>query len=162
MPETTDKDREEARREEFEMFGCSLYDLDKCSTTNRYATKSTQIAWENWVSMWTRISAKAKAEALMEAAERADEAIVRWADPIYIGDIPAEVSELRYKVEHAITHADEPQAACTWTEDPEGYWSTSCGRSWTFIEGGPEANRVNYCHGCGNPVRIADEPNKEE
>ena len=101
-------------------------------------------------------------EVLRDAAEMADEAIVRWADPIYIGDIPAEVSELRYKVEHAITHADEPQAACTWTEDPEGYWSTSCGRSWTFIEGGPEENGVRYCHGCGKPVRIADEPNKEE
>lgn len=51
---------------------------------------------------------------------------------------------------------------CTWTEDPEGYWSTSCGRSWTFIEGGPRENCVRYCHGCGKPVRIADEPNKEE
>ena len=58
--------------------------------------------------------------------------------------------------------ADEPQTACTWTESPEGYWSTSCGRTWTFIEGGPSENRVYYCHGCGKPVRIADEPNKEE
>ena len=51
---------------------------------------------------------------------------------------------------------------CAWREGPEGYWSTSCGRSWTFIEGGPKDNRVHYCHGCGKPVRIADEPNKEE
>ena len=54
------------------------------------------------------IRTEAKAEALREAAERADEAIVRWADPIYIGDIPAEVSELRHKVEYAITLADDP------------------------------------------------------
>lgn len=47
-------------------------------------------------------------EVLRDAAERVDEAIVRWADPIYIGDMPAEVSELRHKVEYAITHADEP------------------------------------------------------
>ena len=55
-----------------------------------------------------RIRAEAKAEALREAAEMADEAIVRWADPIYVGDMPAEVSELRHKVEYSITHADEP------------------------------------------------------
>ena len=58
--------------------------------------------------------------------------------------------------------AEGPCSECTWTEDPDGLWSTSCGRSWTFIEGGPEDNRVHYCHGCGKPVRIADEPNKEE
>ena len=51
---------------------------------------------------------------------------------------------------------------CTWTEDPEGYWSTSCGRSWTFIEGGPIENEINHCHGCGKHVHIADEPKKGE
>ena len=71
-------------------------------------------------------------------------------------------SQKALKVEHAITHADEPKAACTWTEDTQGYWSTSCGRSWTFIEGGPRENCICYCHGCGKPVRLADEPNKEE
>lgn len=94
------------------------------------------------------IRSEAKAEALREAAERAVDFCSSW--------------NINSDWLRAAILADEPQVECTWTEYPEGYWSTSCGRSWTFIEGGPEENGICYCHGCGKPVRITDEPDKEE
>ena len=92
MPETTDKDREEVRK-----FIRQLEDESNVFAREIFVTDT-----------FSHIRLEAKAEALREAAEMADEAIVRWADPIYVGDMPAEVSELRHKVEYSITHADEP------------------------------------------------------
>lgn len=47
-------------------------------------------------------------------------------------------------------------ASCTWTQDPDfemgDTWDSSCGEKWSFIDGGPEHNRVRYCHGCGGGV----------
>ena len=54
------------------------------------------------------IRTEAKAEALREAAERADEAIVEWFDPFSLYDIEDDLGEIRHKVEYAIMHADEP------------------------------------------------------
>jgi len=45
---------------------------------------------------------------------------------------------------------------CTWTpEDDDSMpdtWSSACGQMWSFIDGGPEENRVSYCHHCGGKV----------
>ena len=102
-----------------------------------------------------------RAKALREAAERA----VDWFKGIGLGvsGLKSAHDELRSAILSADPSPDEGGAReCVWTEDTDGLWETSCGRSWTFIEGGPEENGVRYCHGCGKPVRIADEPNKEE
>lgn len=52
---------------------------------------------------------------------------------------------------------DNPPAqplTCTWTLDDEesGTWASSCGELWSFIDGGPDENRVSYCHHCGGKV----------
>jgi hypothetical protein len=43
---------------------------------------------------------------------------------------------------------------CAWTLDDEesGTWASSCGELWSFIDGGPDENRVSYCHHCGGKV----------
>ena len=128
MPETTDKDREEAMEE------LAVGIVALCIHEGPIMEQMGEIK-EMIRDYDARIRAEAKAEALAAMAPC----------------IEAYESALKDKA-----------GECTWTEDPEGYWSTSCGRSWTFIEGGPEENGVRYCHGCGKPVRIADEPNKEE
>lgn len=48
-------------------------------------------------------------------------------------------------------------AICTWTldDDESGTWASSCGELWSFIDGGPAENRVNYCHYCGGKCAIA-------
>jgi hypothetical protein len=43
---------------------------------------------------------------------------------------------------------------CTWTEDFEGDWETSCGELWQFTDGDPADNSAIYCHHCGK--RIAE------
>jgi|GEM_PF-4637599 len=50
-----------------------------------------------------------------------------------------------------------PFVQCEWTPDARkpATWSSSCGASRTFIEGGPKENRVNYCHHCGGKVTIS-------
>jgi hypothetical protein len=50
--------------------------------------------------------------------------------------------------------ADAQQHTCTWTLDDDelGTWASSCGELWNFIEGGPDENRVSYCHHCGGKV----------
>jgi hypothetical protein len=45
--------------------------------------------------------------------------------------------------------------ACDWTLDDGPWhtiWESACGQSWSFVDGGPEDNRVSFCHGCGKPV----------
>lgn len=63
------------------------------------------------------------------AAKSRDEAIALW-DSI------------------AVTVSD----SCVWAEDIEGNWETACGEMFTFIDGGPEENRVKFCHYCGLPI----------
>ena len=44
---------------------------------------------------------------------------------------------------------------CEWTHnDDDGYWDTSCGKAWRFDDGGPKENNMNFCHCCGNSLRI--------
>jgi hypothetical protein len=50
--------------------------------------------------------------------------------------------------------ADAQPKTCTWTLDDDelGTWASSCGELWSFIDGGPDENRVSYCHHCGGKV----------
>jgi hypothetical protein len=50
--------------------------------------------------------------------------------------------------------ADAQPKTCTWTldDDESGTWASACGELWNFIEGGPDENRVSYCHHCGGKV----------
>jgi hypothetical protein len=42
---------------------------------------------------------------------------------------------------------------CEYSEDDDETWSCSeCPTNWTFTDGGPEDNRVNYCPECGRKV----------
>lgn len=46
----------------------------------------------------------------------------------------------------------EPEV-CNWEADSEGNYSTSCGETFTLIDGTPEDNRMKYCPYCGKPIR---------
>jgi hypothetical protein len=50
--------------------------------------------------------------------------------------------------------ADAQPKTCTWTldDDESGTWASSCGELWSFIDDGPDENRVSYCHHCGGKV----------
>jgi hypothetical protein len=54
---------------------------------------------------------------------------------------------------------DAQPKTCTWTldDDESGTWASSCGELWSFINGGPDENRVSYCHHCGGKV-VKGEP----
>jgi len=47
---------------------------------------------------------------------------------------------------------NEKDRTCRWREDEDGIWDSGCGRTWEFDDGGPKANRCNFCMGCGKPV----------
>ena len=50
----------------------------------------------------------------------------------------------------------QQEAFCEWkpmdNSDDYGSFETSCGRAWSFIEGGIKDNDVNFCHGCGKAI----------
>ena len=52
----------------------------------------------------------------------------------------------------------EPEI-CTWEADSEGNYSTSCGETFTLIDGTPEENRMKYCPYCGKPIKQAEPKN---
>ena len=39
--------------------------------------------------------------------------------------------------------------SCTWTENVDGNWETSCGNIFVFIDGTPSENSMEYCCYCG-------------
>ena len=41
------------------------------------------------------------------------------------------------------------EGVCTWTQDPDGIWHTSCGQAHEFNTGTPEENDHRYCPYCG-------------
>ena len=47
---------------------------------------------------------------------------------------------------------------CEWQSDPDGIWSTQCGKDWVFEAGGPVENEMRYCPICGKVLFIADVP----
>jgi len=53
--------------------------------------------------------------------------------------------------------------ACTWTyDDMDDKWDSACGEAWQFVDGGPEENRVRYCHYCGKPVQVVVPPRSQK
>lgn len=50
--------------------------------------------------------------------------------------------------------ADAPAKQCTWTEDSEGYYSTTCGEAYVFNDGTPTQNNACFCHHCGGKLEV--------
>jgi hypothetical protein len=46
----------------------------------------------------------------------------------------------------------EKELTCTWSEEEEGTWSTSCGELWSFNDGDPADNSAVFCHHCGKRI----------
>ena len=117
----------------------------------------------NAVAWVDAMEKEAKAETLREAVNRVHGIKLKWRknDTARIKDYKQAANE---SLDHAIVAilGKEFRPECTWTFNGYTAWESACGRSWGFEDGGPEDNGVRYCHGCGKPVRIADEPNKEE
>lgn len=58
-----------------------------------------------------------------------------------------------------------PDAPCTWTEDTKdpGVWRGTCGVCWTFEDGTPDENKVNFCPRCGaRRVTLTPDPESEK
>jgi hypothetical protein len=52
------------------------------------------------------------------------------------------------------------EAVCAWTLDArDGYWTGTCGVSWSIPEGAPSENGMNYCPRCG--ARLETQQPKE-
>lgn len=51
-----------------------------------------------------------------------------------------------------------PVDSCTWTQDPDGIWHTSCGQAHEFTTGTPEENEHLYCPYCGNVLDVSRQP----
>ena len=41
---------------------------------------------------------------------------------------------------------------CTWAEDWEGNWETSCGEAFIFYDGAPSENGMKFCCYCGKEL----------
>jgi hypothetical protein len=51
--------------------------------------------------------------------------------------------------------------ACLWTEDADSFvWTSACGNTWSFIDGGPEDNSMHFCNRCGGTL-VVDQPEGE-
>ena len=48
----------------------------------------------------------------------------------------------------------EGKSECEWMHNSDGVWTSDCGATWEFIDGGPTENNMNYCHKCGRVLRI--------
>jgi hypothetical protein len=46
--------------------------------------------------------------------------------------------------------------SCKWTQVDEMHtpdtWQADCGAMWTFTDGGPKDNHMNFCPKCGKPL----------
>ena len=45
-----------------------------------------------------------------------------------------------------------PANHCTWSQDDEGHWETSCKRMFSFSADGPAENEFAFCCFCGKPL----------
>lgn len=53
----------------------------------------------------------------------------------------------------AIRSQQEPPAQCTWAEDEDGIYQTSCGHAFELISGeAPNRQGILYCPYCGKPI----------
>lgn len=74
------------------------------------------------------------------------------AAPAHIGDANKMLS---------IAPAEQTAGAvevCDWKpeymSDDSIAHASSCGDLWSFVDGGPEANGVRFCQGCGKPINL--------
>lgn len=44
---------------------------------------------------------------------------------------------------------------CAWTPDDDGIYHTTCGNAFTFIDAGPQENKMGYCCYCGKGLLSA-------
>lgn len=67
-------------------------------------------------------------------------------------------------VNHDCDKCNSQPEACTWqlTDHEALIWESSCGEAWSFIDGGPEENRVRFCQGCGKPVTVVSTDEEPE
>ena len=49
-----------------------------------------------------------------------------------------------------------PANSCTWTQDADGIWHTSCGQAHEFTTGTPEENKHRYCPYCGKVLEAKE------
>lgn len=51
--------------------------------------------------------------------------------------------------------ATDPDS-CKWTQVDDEHmpdtWQADCGAMWTFTDGGPQDNGMNFCPNCGKPL----------
>jgi hypothetical protein len=86
--------------------------------------------------------------------------VTRCGEPEISGEVP---------LDDFGRFAEQPPAAqpapCTWTKSNDPHmpdtFSATCGVIWTFTDGGPTENGMNFCPGCGAAVSVAD-PEPEE
>lgn len=55
-------------------------------------------------------------------------------------------------VEQMQARIREMQTPCTWTQQEEGEWETSCGNAFVFEDGTPAENDHKFCPCCGHPL----------
>lgn len=53
-------------------------------------------------------------------------------------------------------HKAPESTACTWTEDADGIWDTSCGQRHEFTSGGPALNGYRWCPCCGRRLAAVE------
>jgi hypothetical protein len=63
---------------------------------------------------------------------------------------------------HRVSHEASPTArrgtmpfgdeTCTWQEDENNAWETSCGNIFEFFNDGPKQNKFKFCPYCGRPI----------
>lgn len=70
----------------------------------------------------------------------------------------------RRSMEQAFSEPEHELEQCTWklTDWEALIWESSCGEAWSFIDGGPEENRVRFCQGCGKPVTVVSTDEEPE
>ena len=71
-----------------------------------------------------------------------------------------EIDSLRTRV----AELEKDAAPCVWKPEDDdnmpGTYASCCGELWTFTEGGPIENGMKFCHHCGNPIALKEQPCK--
>ena len=68
----------------------------------------------------------------------------------------AEVDALHAECDR-LTAMMEPTSSCGWKQDQDGNWWTSCGKGFTFVDGGPVENGFKFCPYCGGEIWMGQE-----
>ena len=88
-------------------------------------------------------------------AEFGDCALLRGLNAALAASPAAPDDEIKHIADLERT-IEDVKRTCEWTEQDPDYasdtWSSECGETWYFIDGGIKDNRVNFCHGCGGKI----------